>query len=93
MTADVEEGPLDPVPVVPPIRETIVEPVAPPKKSWREQRRERRRRRIWFEELMGWIFVPIILLGTYWLIIAVLDALGTSPSAIMTGINAILSAL
>jgi hypothetical protein len=27
------------------------------------------------------------------LIIAVLDALGTSPSAIMTGINAILSAL
>ena len=84
MTADVEEGPLDPVPVVPPIRETIVEPVAPPKKSWREQRRERRRR---------WIFVPIILLGTYWLIIAVLDALGTSPSAIMTGINAILSAL
>jgi hypothetical protein len=66
---------------------------APQKKTWREQRWERRRRRIWFEELLAWILVPVIVFGTYLLIDAVLSALGTSPAAIIEGVKAILAAL
>ncbi len=54
---------------------------------------KRRRRRLWFEEMLGWILVPVILVGCYWLVVAGLDALGTSPSAIINGIGAIVSAL
>ncbi len=59
------------------------------KLSWREKRYRRRRRRIWFEEILGWILVPILLVGTYWLLDLVLNALGTSPAAIMHGIDAV----
>jgi len=80
MTADVHEGPLD------------AEPSAPvARKSWREQRWERRRRRRVFEEVLGWIVVPIILLGTYWAITTGLDALGTSPTALIQGVQTVLS--
>ena len=37
-------------------------PATRPRKSWREERWERRRRRVWFEELLGWILVPLIVI-------------------------------
>jgi hypothetical protein len=82
MTSDVQQGPLETTPA-------LTAPAA--RKSWREKRSERRRRRIWFEEMMGWILVPIILFAIYWLVDGFLAALGTSPSAIMAGIDAMLS--
>jgi hypothetical protein len=63
------------------------------KASWREQREIRRRRRIWFEEILGWILVPAILFGCYWAMNLTLTALGTSPAAIMAGIDAVLANL
>jgi hypothetical protein len=83
MMSDVHEGPLESAPAL----------TAPAKKTRREARWERRRRRVWFEEVTGWILVPIILLAGYWVLIAILDGLGTSPSAIFAGINTILSGL
>jgi hypothetical protein len=68
-------------------------PASPPQRSRREERWERRRRRIWFEEVTGWILVPIILLASYWLIELVLNALGTSLGAIVNGLSTILSGL
>jgi hypothetical protein len=79
MTADVHEGPFE------------TEPPAPERKSWREQRWERRRRRRVFEEVLGWIVVPIILFGAYWAVTAGLDALGTSPTALIQGVQTVLS--
>ena len=83
MTTQVHEGPLDAAPHL----------TAPARKSWREQRWERRRRRLWLEELLGWILVPLIVIGTYLFVDMVLNALGTSPSAIINGLGAITSAL
>jgi hypothetical protein len=72
--------------------ETVETPaVAARRKSWREQRWERRRRRRLFEEALGWIVVPVILLGTYWAVTAGLEALGTSPAALVQGIQMILA--
>jgi len=81
-----------PPPVVADAR-PVVEPAPAPrvKKSWREQRWERRRRRIWFEEVLAWILVPIILIGGYFFVDGVLTALGTSPSAIFNGLSTITS--
>jgi len=79
MTTELEEGRLEAAPAA----------SAPAKISWREKRYRRRRRRVWLEEILGWILVPIILFGGYWLIIVMLDALGTSPSAIIDGIRSI----
>ena len=86
MTTEVHQGPLESAPAV-------TAPATSYKKTWREQRWERRRRRMWFEEVLGWILVPVILVSCYWLVDMVLNALGTSPAAIMTGINAILAAI
>jgi hypothetical protein len=86
MTSEVQEGPLEQA-------LEVHAPAAPQTKTWREQRWERRRRRIWFEEILGWILVPVIVLGVYWFIDMVLTALGTSPGAIIEGIKAILAAL
>ena len=58
------------------------------KKSWREQRWERRRKRRVFEEVLGWILVPLILLIAYWAVKSGLSALGTTPSALIQGIRA-----
>jgi hypothetical protein len=85
MTSEIHQGPLEPSPAV--------HSTALPKKTWREKRWERRRRRIWFEEVLGWILVPVILLAAYWLVDGILNALGTSPAAIVNGISAIISAL
>jgi hypothetical protein len=79
MTTELEEGRLEAAPAA----------SAPAKISWREKRYRRRRRRVWFEEILGWILVPIILFGGYWLVMVSLDALGTSPSAIIDGIRSI----
>jgi hypothetical protein len=83
MTSDVQQGPLEPAPALPPPQAT--------KKTWREQRWERRRRRMWFEEVLGLFLVPIILFSVYWVVDGFLGALGTSPSAIIAGVNAILA--
>lgn len=81
MSSEIHEGPLEPA----------AEPRPSPKLSWREKRWERRRRRRRTEELLGWIFVPLIVLACYWLVVTILDGLGTSPSAIVAGIRQVLS--
>ncbi|MCC2649963.1 MAG: hypothetical protein K0R61_951 [Microvirga sp.] len=83
MTSEIHEGPLQ-------ASHTLD---APAKLSWREKRYQRRRRRVWFEEILGWILVPVIVLGCYWFLEVGLSALGTSPAAIMEGIEAILASL
>jgi hypothetical protein len=83
MTTEIHEGPLQG-------SRTLD---VPAKQSWREKRHQRRRRRVWFEEILGWILVPVILFGCYWLLDLTLNALGTSPQAIMEGIDAIISSL
>ncbi|HEX2556539.1 MAG TPA: hypothetical protein VHL98_22815 [Microvirga sp.] len=82
MTTDVQEGPLEAVPAV---------HAQPVKKTWREKRWERRRRRIWFEEILGWILVPVIVVATYWLVETMLGALGTSTGQVIAGLQAIVS--
>jgi hypothetical protein len=66
-------------------------PLPPRQLTWREKRWQRRRRRIVFEEVLGWILVPVILVALYWGGTAALSALGTSPEALMQGIKAILN--
>lgn len=61
--------------------------VARRKKSWREQRWERRRRRIYFEEALGWVLVPIILIAVYLGVKGILAAVGTTPTALIQGIQ------
>ncbi|HLM41997.1 MAG TPA: hypothetical protein VK434_20665 [Microvirga sp.] len=58
--------------------------------SWREKRYQRRRRRVWFEEILGWILVPVIVIAGYWLLDMTLNAVGTSPAAIVDGVKAII---
>ena len=77
MTGEIHEGPLEPKP----------ESADKPKLSWREKRWERRRKRLWFEEVLGWILVPIILIALYWGVKATLSALGTSPSAVFQALR------
>ncbi len=83
MTTEIHEGPLQG-------GRTLD---APAKLSWREKRYQRRRRRVWFEEILGWVLVPVILFGCYWALNVGLGALGTSPAAIMEGIEAIIASL
>lgn len=80
MTTEVQDGELQPPTTVPVTR-----------KSWREQRWERRRKRRFFEEILGWLLVPTILFGCYWAVEATLGALGTSPAALIQGIQTILA--
>jgi hypothetical protein len=81
MTSEIHEGPLEPTSA----------PV--PRKSWREQRWERRRRRRFAEEVLGWILVPVILFGVYWGVDAGLNALGTTPSALIQGIQTVFAGI
>jgi len=83
MTSEIHEGPLE-------ASRTLD---APAKLSWREKRYQRRRRRVWFEEILGWVLVPVIIFGCYWLLNIGLGAVGTSPAAIMEGIEAVISSL
>jgi hypothetical protein len=61
------------------------------KKGWREQRWERRRRRRFFEEVLGWILVPLILVAVYWGVKSGLNALGTTPTALIEGFKTAIS--
>jgi hypothetical protein len=79
MTTEVHEGPLQPA------------AASAARKSWREQRWERRRRRRFHEELLGWILVPVIVFGCYWAVDSALGAMGTSPSALIQGIQTIIA--
>lgn len=62
------------------------------RKTWREKRWERRRKRRFTEEVLGWILVPIIVVAGFWAAKAGLNALGTSPTALVQGIRAAVSA-
>ena len=67
-------------------------PAAPAQElTWREKRWQRRRRRKLFEEILGWILVPIILVACYWAVVAGLNAAGTSPSALIAGIRQLMT--
>jgi hypothetical protein len=81
MTTETHEGHLEGSPVL---------PSAPAQMSWREKRYQRRRRRVWFEEILGWILVPVIVIACYWLLDMTLNAVGTSPAAIADGVKAII---
>lgn len=61
------------------------------KKSWREKRWERRRRRRWFEEILGWILVPAIVIACIWAVSAGLGAMGTDLNSLIQGIKSIMS--
>ena len=78
MTTELHEGPL----------ETSSIPAAPAKMTWREKRYQRRRRRVWLEEILGWILVPVIVIACYWVLNMILTAVGTSPGAIDVGFKA-----
>jgi hypothetical protein len=82
MTADIHEGPLPSAPA---------ETTPARKLSWREKRWERRRKRRFAEEVLGWILVPAILIGSYWIVNTILEGLGTSVPAIVNGIQAIIA--
>ncbi|MEN3930734.1 hypothetical protein WJT86_06620 [Microvirga sp. W0021] len=57
----------------------------------KEKRWLRRRRRVWFEELLGWIFVPLILIGIYYAALGIIALMGTTPEALISGFKLILS--
>jgi hypothetical protein len=61
------------------------------KKSWREQRWERRRRRRFVEEVIGWIVVPIIVISGYYGVKSGLNALGTTPTALIQNVKTAIS--
>ena len=87
MTGDLPEGALPPASAPP-------RPASPARKlTWREKRWLRRRRRRVFEEVLGWIFVPLILIGSYWLLSTVLNAMGTSPRALVDGVKTVVQGL
>jgi len=66
---------------------------APKKRGWRKSYKERHRRRIWFEELLGWIFVPIILFFTYWCVVGLIGLFGKTPAELMEGLGIAFEAL
>jgi hypothetical protein len=82
MTSEAEE----------PLETAPGQPATPAQKlTWREQRWQRRRRRRVFEEVLGWILVPVILIAGYWAVVGGLNAAGTSPSALIAGIRQLLT--
>jgi len=90
MTSDVGEQPLEPAPA--PATPAPAVPAAPARKlSWREKRWQRRRRRRLFEEILGWILVPVICVALYWGVRAGLNAAGTSPTAVIQAIKTLVS--
>ena len=86
MTSDIHEGPLEPA-------QGPAQRVAAPRLTWREKRWERRRKRKLFEEVLGWILVPVILLAGYWALTGVLGLFGLTPRAVMDGIDAVITAV
>lgn len=82
MTADFRNAPLPSAPA---------QAAAAQKLSWREKRWQRRRRRRFVEEVTGWLLVPVILLGAYWIVNTILEGLGTSLPAIVQGVQTIIA--
>ena len=82
MNAEIHQGSLPSAPV---------ETTPARKLSWREKRWERRRKRRWAEEILGWVLVPAIVVGGYWIVNIILEGLGTSLPAIASGLQAILT--
>jgi hypothetical protein len=94
MSSDVHPGPLAQAPASDEHHAGPLTPVAGPQKfrrSEREKRWERRRRRRVFEEVLGWIVVPIVLVAMFWAVKAGLAAFGTTPTALIEGIKTIAS--
>jgi hypothetical protein len=81
MSSEIHEvGPLEPAARAAPVY----------KKTWREKRWERRHRRRVVEEALGWVLVPVIVIAAFWGLKGVLNALGTSPTALIQGVKAVL---
>ena len=55
----------------------------------KERRWERRRRRHFYEEILGWILVPTILVSLYFAGLWVIGLLGMTPEDLMDGIRTI----
>jgi len=55
----------------------------------KERRWERRRRRHLYEEILGWILVPTILVALYFAGMWLLDLFGTTPEALIEGMKTI----
>lgn len=72
-------------------RPTPAQQRARAKKSWREQRWERRRKRRFVEEVIGWIVVPIIIISGYYGVKSGLNALGTTPTALIQNVKTAIS--
>lgn len=81
MTAEIQNAPLP----------SAAAQATPRKLSWREKRWQRRRRRRVVEEVTGIFLVPVILLGSYWIVNTILEGLGTSVPAIVQGVQAIIA--
>lgn len=75
----------------PSLPSTPAQAAAARKLSWREKRWQRRRRRRYLEEITGWLLVPVILFGAYWIVNTILEGLGTSLPAIVQGVQTIVS--
>lgn len=86
MTSDAQEEPLTPV-------ATPMAPARPKPPSSREQRRRRRRARHRGEEILGWILVPLILIGVVWGVNAILEAMGSSPGVVWDQLMQVKAAL
>ena len=80
MSSEIHEGSLKTAPAAAPVY----------RKSWREKRWERRRRRRAVEEILGWVLVPLIVLGLFWGVRSGLGAIGTSPTAIIQGVKTVM---
>jgi hypothetical protein len=91
MTTETREDPFEPAPEPNAPAQAAPAPAPARKLTWREQRWQRRRRRRMFEEILGWILVPIILIAGYWAVVGGLNAAGTSPSAIIQGIRQLMT--
>jgi hypothetical protein len=57
----------------------------------KERRWERRRKRYLFEEILGWILVPIILVAIYYFVLWVLELSGIAPHVLVEGLQTIWS--
>jgi hypothetical protein len=73
VTTSVRQGPLEHAPAA----------SSQPGGGARDRRLRRRRKRIWFEEMLGWVLVPLILLASYWAADTALTALGIDPAALI----------
>lgn len=100
MSGEIHTGPLEPASAPSPRRRLrrllaarrLAAASRPPrlpaaKRSWRERRWARRRQRRRIEEALGWVLVPLILVGCYWVTKATLNAFGTSPTAVLQALR------